>query len=74
MTTEYWPATPAEPGLLASIHILDTVPLVLENAWKVEPLPASVLALVLIRRRSRLRIADIADSIEVKIGLISVSR
>jgi len=40
---------------LASIHILDAVALVLERTRRVECLPAVVLALVLVRRRTYLR-------------------
>src|SRR5262245_39411379 len=55
----------------AAVHEADALTLVRELARRVEPLPADH-ALVLVRRRAGVRVARVADVIEVEVGLIRV--
>ena len=54
--------------LFACVDILNAIALILEGVREVEVLPATVLALIFIRRRTDLRIAGVKDSIIIRIG------
>src|SRR5690349_16025210 len=59
-------------GSISNDQELQTVPLIREDSWEVETHPAGIFALIFIRRWSRLRIARVADPVEIEICLIRI--
>jgi hypothetical protein len=66
------PRAAAPVFLLSGNEELKTVALILKPAWKVETHPIVVFALIFVDRRTCLRVANVADTVTVKVRLVWV--